>query len=394
MYDLLQGIRVLEVALLAPDALGMHLADLGAEVIKVEEPPLGDYVRVVGGVSIGGQSLLHLRWNRGKKSLGLSLKTEEGGRLFLDLAASAHVVVDGLRAGTMEGFGLGYEAVREVNPAIVYCSLNGAGQSGAYRDLATHGLAFDAYAGLNPPLFRDDGTPYVSDKPQVGLPASGLYAALGVTAALVKAVRTGQGRHIEVAALDCSTAWQGQIDHALNDVQTDFAGMEAAVRYQYYRAKDGKFIIFQASEDKFWRNFCETLGRDDLLQRGERRAVGDHARGDEELRRELAAIFATRTREEWVRFFIETNVPGGPVNTPEDLLDDPHFKSRDLVFEQDHPRAGRVRWFGTPIKVGGQRFDAAPAPSAGEHTQEVLSALLGLDEGRIAGLRRDGVVSE
>jgi len=392
IYELLRGIRVVELALLSPDAVGMHLADLGAEVIKIEQPPDGDYVRVIGGKHIGGQSLMHLRWNRGKKSVTVNLASEDGRRVFLDLAARSHVLIDGLRAGVATRFGVDYPSVREVNPKIVYCSLNGTGQAGPYRDLATHGLAYDAYGGLAPPAFREDGTPFLPRAPQIGIVAGPLYAALGVAAALVRSLSAGEGQHIDVAQMDCSAAWQADgIDAALNGVIPDYQGMEDAVRYQYYRCKDGEYVIFQASERKFWHNFCRGVGREDLIGRG-RRSVGEHARGDEDLRSELAAIFASRTRADWVTFFIEHDVAGGPVNTPAELIDDPHFRARDLVFEQIHPQAGVCRFFGTPIKLSGQQFSASPAPRPGEHTDAVLSELLGFDAGRLQDLRARGVI--
>ena len=222
--------------------------------------------------------------------------------------------------------------------------------------------------------------------------AGPLYAALGVAAALVRSLSAGEGQHIDVAQMDCSAAWQADgIDAALNGVIPDYQGMEDAVRYQYYRCKDGEYVIFQASERKFWHNFCRGVGREDLIGRG-RRSVGEHARGDEDLRSELAAIFASRTRADWVTFFIEHDVAGGPVNTPAELIDDPHFRARDLVFEQIHPQAGVCRLFGTPIKLSGQQFSASPAPRPGEHTDAVLSELLGFDAGRLQDLRARGVI--
>jgi crotonobetainyl-CoA:carnitine CoA-transferase CaiB-like acyl-CoA transferase len=393
MYDLLEGIRALEVALLSPDSLGMHLADLGAEVIKVESPPAGDYVRSVGGVHLGGRSLLHLRWNRGKRSVLLDLKRDAGRELFLELAALSHVVIDGLRAGTLDGYGVGYAQVRAVNRAIVYCALNGTGQSGPYAELATHGLAYDAYAGLAPPALREDGAPYIPSSTPVGIAAGSLYAALGVAAALVRAQRTGEGRMLEVAQMDCSAAWQANaIDAAMNRMEVHYESMKDAVRYQYYRCRDGKCVVFQASEKKFWERFCDGIGRPELIARSPNRQPSEHARGDEELRAILAGIFATRTRAEWVQFFIEHDVPGGPVNDAADLAVDPHFQSRGLTFEQDHPRAGKWRSFGPPILVAGQRFSAAPAPEAGADTDAVLSSLLGVSAERLRALRAEKVI--
>jgi crotonobetainyl-CoA:carnitine CoA-transferase CaiB-like acyl-CoA transferase len=392
-YSLLSGVRVLELALLAPDLLGMHLADLGAEVIKIEQPPGGDYVREVGARKVGGLSLMHLRWNRGKKSVLLDLKKPEGQKLLRELAARAHVVVDGLRAGAAERCGADYETLRAENPALVYCSLSGAGRSGPYARLATHGVAYDAFAGLAPPATRADGSPRIPPHTPVGMHAAPLYAALAVCAALLRARETGRGAHLDVAELDVAASWQAeQLGGAPGEPPGERADLAASVRYQYYRTADDRVVIFQASERKFWRNFCAALGRLDLFEARPGAAVGDHARGDEALRAELAAIFRTRTREEWVRFFIEQDVPGGPVYEVEELPGDPQLRERGLFFEQEHPVAGRVRLVATPVHVAGERFEAAPAPSPGQHTEEVLRGLLGLGPAEVERLRALGVV--
>ncbi len=392
-YTLLSGVRVLEFALLAPDLLGMHLADLGAEVIKIEEPPAGDYLRSIGGRKVSGLSLLHLRWNRGKKSVTLDLRRPKGRELLHRLAARADVVVNGLRAGAAERCGAGYETIRLLNPALVYCSLSGSGRSGPYARLATHGVAYDAFASLAPPTTHADGSPRIPEHTPIGMFAAALHAATAVCAALLRARTTGAGCHLEVAELDAAVSWRAEeLDGRLNGVSSTIPNMTDAVRYQYYRTADDRVVLFQASERKFWRNFCGGVGRLDLFEANPGAEAGDHARGDEHLRSELAAIFLTRTREEWVHFFIEHNVPGGPVYDAGEVPDDPHFRGRGLLFEQDHPAVGRLRLFGTPIKVYEESFTAAPAPGPGEHTDEVLASLGGLSPGEIASLRAEGVV--
>jgi crotonobetainyl-CoA:carnitine CoA-transferase CaiB-like acyl-CoA transferase len=393
MYTLLSGVRVVELALLAPDLLGMHLADLGAEVIKIEQPPGGDYLRDIGARKIGGINLMHLRWNRGKKSLLLDLKRPEGQALLHRLAAGSHVFIDGLRAGAVARCGADYETIRTVNPPIIYCSLSGTGQSGPYAQLATHGVAYDAYAGLAAPVTHADGSPRIPAHTPVGMFAAPLYAAMAVCAALVRAEKTGRGCYLDIAEIDAAVSWQAeQIDAALNQASVEIPDMTASVRYQYYRTADDRVVLFQASERKFWKNFCDGVGRPDLFEKKPGVPVGDHARGDEELRRELAAIFRTRTRANWVQFFLDHNLPGGPVYDPHEVPSDPHFRTRQLLFEQDHPTAGRLRLFGTPVKVRDESFSASPAPSAGEHTDEVLSSALGLSASEIAELRAAGVV--
>jgi crotonobetainyl-CoA:carnitine CoA-transferase CaiB-like acyl-CoA transferase len=391
-HSLLSGIRVIELALLAPDLLGMHLADLGAEVIKVEQPPHGDYVREIGARKLNGLSLMHLRWNRGKRSLLLDLKRPEGQALLARLAERSHVLIDGLRPGAAERCGAGYEKLRSINPALVYCSLSGLGRTGPYAQLATHGVAYDAFAGLAPPARAADGSPRIPPHTQVGIYAAALYAASAVCAALLRARTTGEGCLLDVAEIDAAVAWQAE---ALGGARSESGGgradLSASVRYQYYDTKDGRVVIFQASERKFWQNFCEGVGRTDLFESKPGARVGDHAAGDEALRAELAAIFRTRTRAEWVQFFLEHDVPGAPVYEPRELPGDPQVRARELLIEQQHPVAGELRLFGTPVRVEGETFGAGPAPAAGEHTDEILGRVLGVGAPEIERLRAAGI---
>jgi crotonobetainyl-CoA:carnitine CoA-transferase CaiB-like acyl-CoA transferase len=395
-YSLLKGVQVLELSLLAPDLLGMHLADMGADVIKIEQPPGGDYVREIGSRHANGLSFMHLRWNRGKRSPALDCKQEQGRALLHRLAARADVVIDGLRAGAAERCGAGYEELRALNPALVYCSLSGTGRSSPYQGLATHGVAYDAFAGLAPPAIDpDDGGPRIPPHVGIGMHAAPLFAAVAVCAALVKARDTGEGSCLDIAELDASVAWQAETlaRGGTSEETPAGGGLSAAVRYQYYRTSDDRVVIFQASERKFWKNFCEAVGRLDLFEAKPGNRVGDHASGDEELRRELAAIFATRTQEEWIALFLEVDVPGAPVHRVSELADDPHVRQRGLLMEQHHPIAGDIRILGTPVLAQGESFDPTPAPSAGEHTDEILREVLELADDDVAKLRADGVVT-
>jgi len=391
----LDGLRVVEVALLAPNMLGMHLADLGADVIKVEDPERGDYTREVGAATAGGLSFLHLRWNRGKRSIALDLRAADGAALFRDLVRSSDVVIEGLRPGALERRGVGYATLAELHPALVFCSLSGFGQTGPYRNLATHGVAYDAYAGLAPPEQSEDGFPAIPSRYfDVGTQAGALYAALGVLAAVLQARATGRGAYLDVAQADAAVTWSaaGRIDPLLTGATATGGSpdMRESVRYQYYATADDRTILFQASERHFFERFCHAVGREDLLT-GSGAEFGEHARGDVKLRRELATLFATRTQDEWVRLFIEADVPGAPVHTARELLDDPQFAARAHVLEQDHPDAGRVRLLDAPIQSDGRPQSVRAAPSRGEHTDEVLHDL-GVTAERIATLRAAGVI--
>ena len=392
---LLEGLRVVEVALLAPNMVGMHLADLGADVIKVEEPGGGDYTRRVGSAKVQGLSLLHLSWNRGKRSVTLDLRAPEGADVFRDLVGASHVVLEGLRPGALARRGLGYEQLRERNPALVSCSLSGFGQTGPYRDLATHGVAYDAYAGLAPPSRSRDGLPSIPARYiPIGTQAGALYAALGVVAAVLRARETGQGSFLDVAQADAAVAWNaGSLDPALIGLERPPGQtMTEAVRYQYYETADARFVLFQASERAFFENFCRAVGRADLLAGDRGEDVGEHAHGDVKLRQELAALFATRTQSEWVALFIEHNVPGGPVHVGAEVIDDPQFRARTQLVEHDHPESGPLRMVGPPVHTLEGLGTMRPAPAPGQDTDEVLAAVLGYDGDRIAALRSTGAL--
>ena len=396
---LLDGLRVIEVAILAPNMVGMHLADLGADVVKVEMPGRGDYTHSVGYLRKGGLSFLHLRWNRGKRSIALDLRTPEGAEVFCDLVRDAEVVLEGMRAGALAKRGLGYERLREINPALVFCATSGFGQTGPFRDLATHGVAYDAYAGLALPERTDEGFPSIpSAYRDIGTQAGGLYAALGVLAAVTRARATGEGAFIDVAQADAAVAWSaGTLDAVMSGAMpADDAprppAMGEAVRYQYYDTADGRTILFQASERHFFVKFCTALGREDLLQGDLGEEFGEHASGDLVLRRELAAIFATRTQQEWVDFLLEVDVPGAPVHRVVELPEDPNFVARADIAAHDHPVAGPLRLLGTPIKADAPTGAMGPAPSTGEHTDEILRDVLGYDDARIAAMREKGAL--
>jgi crotonobetainyl-CoA:carnitine CoA-transferase CaiB-like acyl-CoA transferase len=384
MYSLLEGVRVLEVALLGTDTAGQHLADLGADVIKVEGPPHGDYIRSLGSVFVDGVNVMHHRWNRGKRSVWLDLKTEVGKSLFLALAESSTVVIDGLRCGALERLGLGEGRLKEINPTLVYCAFSGLGCSGPYKTLATHGVFYDAFAGLAVASYaKGDGIPRIpAHYTPVGVNAGGLYAALAILAALTSATRTGTGTLVEVTEADSAVAWEPDLaDARLNGVEpVRTRSMEDSVRYSFYRTKGEGTIVFQATEEKFWDNFCHAIDRPDLLVRFPSTALSDHASGNEELRRELQDTFLLRSAEEWTTLFIEANVPGGPVYSDGGFIDDPQFQARGLAYDVTTANGEHRTFVGTPIKVADEEFGTSAAPAPGQHTAEVLREVLKLDE--------------
>ncbi|MGH9185193.1 MAG: CaiB/BaiF CoA transferase family protein [Acidimicrobiales bacterium] len=392
---LLAGLRVLEVALLAPDALGMHLADLGADVVKVEEPGLGDYVRSTGFLRVDGVSALHRRWNRGKRSLALDLRSPDGVAVFRELSVDADVVIEGLRAGSLARRGVGYDDLRAVNPRLVFACLSGFGQTGPYRDLASHGVGYDAYAGFAPPMPGPLDYPSIPPHAAVGIHAAALYGAYGVVAAVMRARATGLGALLDIAEADAAAWWNGpaiEQDQALEDGVAEpprAGGLTASVRYQYYRAADGKYVLFMASERKFWQRFCEAVGRSDLFERWPGVAgVGEHDAGNLDLRTELTALFATRPQHQWIELFLSANVPGTPVYVGGEVRTDPHFRARARWLDREVHGMSLVA---SPLRLpGGGLGNPGAAPVLGEHTVAVLRDA-GFGAGRIEQLLAAGV---
>lgn len=394
----LLGVRVIEVALLAPDALAMHLADLGAEVVKVEEPGTGDYVREVGAVKVDGVSALHRRWNRGKRSIALDLRTERGTEVFEDLVRASDAVVEGLRPGALARRGLGFARLQTVNAAIVVTSLSGYGQDGPYRELASHGVAYDAYAGFAPPTPGPRDWPTVPPHTDVGIHAAALFGALATVSAVLSARQSGTGAHLDISQADVAAWWNGpllELDElrSRRPGQAEGVGPDLwrSVRYQYYGCSDGAFVLLMATEDKFWRRLCEGAGRRDLYERFPSRGASDHDTGNEELRAELVSLFSTRSQREWVEFFLTHDIPGAPVHVAGGVRSDPHFRSRAHWLDAD---AHGMAILGTPIRsAGGGPVDPAPAPRVGEHTRQILEDVLGYGPELCDRLFAEGVVA-
>ncbi len=396
---------MIESSLLGPGHVGTFLADLGADVIKVESPA-GDYIRQMTWPIVNGVSLLHLHTHRGKRSVTLDLKKPAGRRLYIDLVAGADVVVEAMRPGTLARLGLGYDVLCEANPRIVLATLSGYGATGPYKSMPSHGIAYDTWSGIVQPVVDDEGfTRIPPNMPNVGINVGPMLAAVAVLAAVIKARSTGQGCELDIAQSDAAAymdwyrieterAYLRPHDEVTGNPADDYqrrpaglAGMWEGVRYQAYAAADGH-VLFMASEQAFWRNFCEGVGRLDLFERWPGSTYADHARGNTELQRELKAIFATKTCAEWLAFSEEVNTPIAPFNTPANIGDDPQFQARigfvpsgDVGCEQ----------LPLPVFVNGQK-PAVPtmAPTVGQHTDEVMTQVLGLDTQEVAALRTGG----
>jgi crotonobetainyl-CoA:carnitine CoA-transferase CaiB-like acyl-CoA transferase len=416
MTDLLRGVRVIEcAALFNGDRLGQLLGDLGADVVKVESPGAGDYLRDMGGALGPRQSPPHLQVNKNKRSLSLDLRSDAGREVFWRLLGTADIVVDGFRAGALDKLGLGYDEQRLRRPEVVYCSYTGFGAEGPYADVATHGQMMDALAGSVHVRIDEDGlvrwdkqrsTGNSVDFGGEGTATGAVYAAMGVLAAYVQRLRTGQGTYLDVAASDAvvANAWIG-VNWALNNHRiTDGSTVATAsrntyaenddARYQYYATADDKIILFCAIEAKFWTNFLDEVQQPQLepWRVGDPSQVVDFAT-DHELRLALAEVFRTRTSAEWMEMAKRCNVILGPVTrSAAELREEPHFIERELFVEGHHPHAGDYTYIALPMRVRGQRYEVRhPAPLVGEHTDELLTEL-GYDESQRQRLHDDHVV--
>jgi crotonobetainyl-CoA:carnitine CoA-transferase CaiB-like acyl-CoA transferase len=394
--------------MLGPGNLTTHLADLGADVIKVE-PPQGDYGRRMTWPIVEGVSLLFLHISRGKRSIVLDLRTDAGRDTFIELARDADAVVEAMRPGGLERRGLGFEQLRKVNPRIVFCTISGYGATGPYRDMPSHGIAYDTWAGIVQPKVDDDGFAYMPEHVSIGINAGPVFGALGLLAGVLRARESGEGCQLEIAQSDAAAAidwlrsetwraYERPESEVTGNEADDFerrapgtGGMEAGVRYQFYESRDGH-VLFMASEREFWKNFCEGIGQPELFERWPGSQYGDHARGNTELRIILRDVFATRTTQEWLAFGLEHNTPIAPANSPKTLYADPQFKYRTELLPAQQVGADMLP---TPIKFVDETLPMpTKAPTVGQHTEQVLRDVLGWDDTRIAAARAQGAFGE
>ncbi len=401
MIKLLEGVRVIECAVLFNgDQTGRILADLGADVIKVESVGVGDYLRDFLGQITPHNSPAHLFVNRGKRSATLNLRSEEGRQVFFRLIETADIFVDGFAGGACDRLGIGYEAQRAVNPDIIYCQCSGFGSRGPYAEVPTHGQMMGALAGGVQLRMGVDGLVEEVGGFGDGTVVGATNAALTAVAALHRRDRTGEGARIDAAGSDAvlATNWFAATYHWNDSRLADRSSVprgpegERNAKYFFYQTKDDKFILFCGIEHKFWDNFCRAVDRKDLLEAKDENAPVDFGRGQANLATTLQEIFHQRTLAEWMDLARDADIAMGPANQVEDLRSDPHLAAREIIVETAHPSAGSFTVVGWPAPVSGQPFEVTrPAPALGEHTEEVLQSI-GLSKSEIADLRSRRIV--
>jgi crotonobetainyl-CoA:carnitine CoA-transferase CaiB-like acyl-CoA transferase len=373
----------------------MLLADMGAKVVKVEPPPLGDDSRQWGPPFIGNISTYFLSINRNKKSLGLNLKAEEGRLILWKLIERADVVIENFRPGVLDKLGFGYAAVSKVNPRAVYCSISGFGHTGPYRDRPGYDVIAQGESGMMDLTGYPDGPPAKLGASLADIVA-GLYAFNGICLALLARHKTGKGQHVDVSLLDGMVSTLTY--HALIYLSTGKSPKRAGTRhpsivpYEAFQAQDG-FVNIAVTNQKQWEKFCQVLGFAELASDPRFETMKARLANYGDLKPVIDRVVSKMTRAEVMQSMSEVGIPAGPINTVGEILEDPHIRARDMVAELTHPEYGPLRTLGIPIKLSDTPgvVENAP-PKFGEHNRDVLTEL-GYEDAEIAKFANDGVIS-
>ena len=392
----LKRIRVLDLSrVIAGPFCSMTLADLGAEVIKVEIPGRGDDARAYPPF-INGVSSYFLSLNRGKKSVTMNLKRPEAKEAFYRLAEQCDVLLENFRPGVTERLGVDYETIRRVNPRIVYCSISSFGQTGPYASWPGYDLIIQGMGGLMG-ITGEQGRPPV----RVGVAITDLGAAMWATIAILAALRardqTGEGQHLDVSMLDGSVAWltfvagnyfaTGEIPKRMGSAHPNL------VPYQAFETADSRYILIGAGNDRLWALLCRGMGLEDWIEDPLYATAEKRVENREVLIQALEKEFRKRTRDEWLETLRDLGFPCAPVYTIDEIFIDPHVLHRGMLVEMEHSEVGTIKQIGPVLKLSETPcIIGSPPPGLGEHTKEVLKSIAGYTDEEIEGLRRAGAI--
>ena len=391
----LAGVRVLDLSTMLSGPFGsMILGDLGADVIKIETPDGGDGTRRFGPYFVEGESAYFLSINRNKRGLVLNLKLDEGRQVFYDLVRVSDVVYENFRPGVAERLGIDYATLRGINPRVICCGCSGFGSAGPYAQRPAFDIVVQAQTGAMS-LTGEAGGPPMKLGVAVGDIAGGMYAALGVVAALYHRAATGEGQPVETDMFSAVLSWLVPYSGfylASGEVPTRTGTSHPQnFPFQAYPTKDGH-IVFNGHPPKFWSLLCGCLGLPEV-ERDPRFATDDARRRHKaELDAILEARLRTRTTAEWLAALVRAGVPAGPINDLAEALADPQVEANGMLLTLQHPKAGAVRATGNPVRMADARTEHAPPPLLGEHTDTVLGGVLGYSGEAIRRLREAGAI--
>jgi CoA:oxalate CoA-transferase len=391
----LQGVRVLDMTwALAGPFSSMILADLGAEVIKVENPDGGDPSRK-NFPFIKEVSSYFLSVNRGKKSITVNLQHPRGKEIIRGLVKKSDILVENFRPGVMDRLGLGYKALRELNPRIIYAACSGFGQTSPYANRPAYDVIVQGMGGTLSITGEAGGGP-VRVGFSIGDLGGGVFTALGVLSALHERERSGEGQMVDVSMLDC------QIAFLENAFTRYFATGEIPERigtrhpvltpFQAYPTRDG-YLVVAAARDPSWQKFCKVIQREDLVMDPRFKGNQVRTKNHKELEKEVTQALKGKTTAEWVDLMIQADIPCGPVNSVPELAENPHTRAREMIAEVKHSKAGSLKVVNSPIKLSRTPVKLEKAdPTLGENTEEILTGLLGYSREDIASLREEKAI--
>ncbi len=393
----LEGIRVLDVSrVLTGPFCSMILGDLGAEIIKIEIPVVGDDTRHWGPPFIAGESAYFLSVNRNKKSLTLNLNTEQGKSILYELAGKCDVLIENFRPGVTERLQVDYSTMTKKNPRLIYCSITSFGQSGEYRDQPVYDIVVQGMGGLMGITGEPDRPPV-----RIGVALSdigaGMYAAIAILGAIIARQNTGKGQSLDISLLDSTVSWMTYMAAHYFATGRNPSRMGSAhpsiVPYQCFKTGDGEFITVAIGNDKLFRDFCKAIGMERMADDPKFAANRDRVANRDELIPILEKLFQAKTRLEWLKILTDAKLPAGPVYTMKEIFSDPQVLHRQMLVKVQHPKAGEISQIGIPMKFSATKPEIrSPPPLLGEHTAEILITMLGYDERHIAELREKGVV--
>ena len=403
----LSHVRVLDLSrVLAGPWAGQNLADLGAEVIKVERPKVGDDSRAFGPPWVKGKdgqptrdSAYFTSANRGKKSITVNVATPKGQALIRALAGACDVLIENYKFGDLASYGLGYDDLKAANPRLVYCSVTGFGQTGPYRERPGYDFMIQGMGGMMSVTGEPDGAP--GGGPQrAGVPIAdiitGMYASIAICAALANRAETGKGQHLDLALLDSQIAllaYQNTNYFSTGKPPGRIGNLHPnIVPYQPFRSSDGEVIV-ACGNDNLFRKFCDVAGCPELAGDPRFATNGKRVENRAEITRLIQEIFGRKSTAEWLALLEEAGVPNGPINNIAQVFQEPQVQARAVKIELDHPVAGKLPLVASPMRFSGTPLEyRLPPPLLGEHTEEVLKTLLGKSDAEIAALRAEGIV--